>query len=103
MTHNRRTAVVRRRSWLGSAGGLEDEGYAAIAAANGAEALEVATREQPNLVLMDVMMPVLDGPTAFRHMRDTPELQHVPVVLMSAADPRPLDARLSGFVAKPFD
>jgi CheY-like chemotaxis protein len=81
---------------------LEDEGYAVVEAAHGMEALEVLPREQPQLVLMDLMMPVLDGRETIRRMRAAPELRHVPVVLMSAADPPPIDDSVAGFLAKPF-
>ena len=81
---------------------LEHEGYAVVEAAHGMEALAVLPHEQPQLVLMDIMMPVLDGRETFRRMRAVPELRHVPVVLMSAADLAPIDDSVSGFLAKPF-
>ena len=81
---------------------LEDAGHVVVTASNGAEALEVLARERAEVVLMDIMMPVLDGREAFLRMRAHPELGHVPVVLMSAADPPRLDAALAGFLSKPF-
>jgi two-component system, OmpR family, response regulator VicR len=81
---------------------LEDAGFTALTASNGAEALEVLAREGADVVLMDIMMPVLDGREAFRRIRADPDLRHVPVVLMSAADPPPLDKAVSGFLSKPF-
>jgi two-component system response regulator VicR len=81
---------------------LEDAGHTALTASNGAEALEVLAREGAEVVLMDIMMPVLDGHEAFQRIRSQPELRHIPVVLMSAADPPPLDPALSGFLSKPF-
>ena len=82
---------------------LRDEGYATLAAADGREALELVARERPDLVLMDVMMPRLDGPTVVRRMRERPELDGVPVILMSAAEP--VDPAELGviFLPKPFD
>ena len=81
---------------------LEDAGHLVVTASNGTEALEVLARERAEMVLMDIMMPVLDGLEAYVRMRAHPDLGDVPVVLMSAADPPPLDSRLSGFLAKPF-
>ena len=81
---------------------LEDAGHNVVTASNGAEALEVLVRERAEVVLMDIMMPVLDGREAFLRMRAHPELGHVPVVLMSAADPPAIDSGVSGFLAKPF-
>src|SRR5688500_8528352 len=81
---------------------LRDEGYATLAAADVREALELAGRERPDLVLMDVMMPRLDGRVVVRRMRERPELGEVPVILMSAA--APVDPAELGvvFLPKPF-
>jgi CheY-like chemotaxis protein len=81
---------------------LEEEGYATLTASNGAEALDMLASERPGMVLMDIMMPVLDGREAVRRMRAHPELRHVPVVMMSAADPPPLDFQVFAFLCKPF-
>jgi CheY-like chemotaxis protein len=83
---------------------LHDEGYAVIEAADGRAVPEIVARERPDLVLMDVMMPGVDGREAYRQLRSRPEHQDVPVVMMSAAvKPHGLDPSIAGFVAKPFD
>ncbi len=82
---------------------LRDEGYATLAARDGPEALEMAARARPDLVLMDVMMPGLDGREVVRRMRERPELDGVPVVLMSAAAPVDPAALGVAFLPKPFD
>ena len=64
---------------------LEDEGYEAIGTGSGSRALELLPRERPDLVLMDIMMPEMDGREALRRMRQRPEWAATPVVLMSAA------------------
>jgi CheY-like chemotaxis protein len=82
---------------------LRDEGYAVLAAADGPEVLELLGRGRPDLLLMDVMMPGLDGRAVVRRVRERPELDGVPVVLMSAAahvDPAELAV---AFLPKPFD
>lgn len=83
---------------------LRDEGYVALEGANGREAVELFSREAPDLVLMDVMMPTLDGREAYRLLRGAQLRSPVPVVMMSAAvPPHLLDPTIAGFLAKPFD
>ncbi len=83
---------------------LHEEGYRVILAAHGRAMVELAARERPDLVLMDVMMPEGDGRDAYRELRARPDLSGVPVVMMSAAvHPSGLDPSISGFVRKPFD
>jgi CheY-like chemotaxis protein len=83
---------------------LHEEGYAVIEAADGRVMLEIVAREHPDLVLMDVMMPGIDGREAYRQLRSRPEHRDVPVVMMSAGvRPIRLDPSIAGFMAKPFD
>ena len=83
---------------------LRDEGHAVVTAADGREGLAVLAREHLDLVLMDVMMPGLDGRAAYLGMRAQPELLDVPVILMSAAvQSERLDSSIAAFLAKPFD
>ena len=83
---------------------LWDAGYTVLTASDGKAALQSVTREAPDLVLMDVMMPGLDGREAARTMRAEANGAVIPIVLMSAAVTlAPLDAGVSGFVPKPFD
>lgn len=83
---------------------LRDEGYVALEAADGREAVERVASERPDLVLMDVMMPVLDGRQAYGLIRSMQPRDAIPVVMMSAAiGPEALDASIAGYLAKPFD
>jgi two-component system response regulator MprA len=83
---------------------LEDEGYAVVTADDGRAALEVVQREAPALVLMDVMMPRMDGQAAFRAMREHAHGDGLPVILMSAmAEPADLDPEITAFLRKPLD
>src|SRR5690242_13837415 len=68
---------------------LADEGYRVVAAANGEEALARLADSSPDLVLLDVMMPRLDGREVLRTMRAEPAFARVAVIMMSAAA-RPL-------------
>jgi CheY-like chemotaxis protein len=83
---------------------LEGEGYRAETCSNGKEALECLRKSRPDLVLMDVMMPVLSGFEVLRSMRQTPELDGVPVILMSSAAPgvKQEEYGWQAFLRKPF-
>lgn len=59
-------------------------GYETVEASNGAEALELVRNEQPDLVICDILMPVMDGYEFVRHLRDDPQIGHIPVVFFTA-------------------
>jgi CheY-like chemotaxis protein len=87
---------------------LEMTGYNVIEAVNGEEAVEMAFRERPSLILMDLSLPLLDGLAATRRIRELPELNHVPIVAVSAHDTADFhaDALAAGcndYVTKPID
>jgi CheY-like chemotaxis protein len=63
---------------------LEREGYRALDAANGQEAVELVRQHMPDLVLMDLAMPVMDGRQAMRVLRDDPRTARVPIVVLTA-------------------
>ncbi|MBM7798469.1 CheY-like chemotaxis protein [Microlunatus panaciterrae] len=83
-------------------------GWQVTTAACGAEGWAKAREHQPDAILMDVMMPGMDGPTTFSHMQDDPETREIPVILLTAkvqaGDRREFaDLELAGVIAKPFD
>ncbi len=84
---------------------LEDEGYRVETAANGCEALKKMREDPPSGVVLDMMMPVMDGPAFLRACRSDPSCRGVPIVVMSAnrkaAEALTLGA--AAFLAKPFD
>ena len=82
---------------------LEDDGHTPIPAYNGREALNLALRELPELVIADVMMPLMDGQELLRAIRQDPNLANIPVVLMSALGSLRFETTADDFVAKPFD
>lgn len=87
---------------------LEMSGYRVVEAEDGQEAVELATRELPNLILMDLSLPVLDGLAATRRIREHAELRMVPIVAVSAHDTADFhaDALAAGcneYVTKPID
>lgn len=63
---------------------LEIRGYRVLEGTNGEEALAIALRERPDLILMDLKMPVLDGFTATRMLREIEDLGDVPVIAITA-------------------
>lgn len=71
------TRVLLRRS-------LELLGYSVVEASNGQEAVDVADRERPDLILMDLDLPILDGIAATQCIRQKPELTGVPIVAVTA-------------------
>jgi CheY-like chemotaxis protein len=83
---------------------LEDEGYEVLGANSGPKALELLPVERPDLVLLDIMMPEMDGREAFRRMREQRAAESVPVVMMSAAFAADrVPAEVAAFLPKPFD
>ena len=83
---------------------LQEEGYAVIDAADGRTMLELLDGVHPDLVLMDVMMPGVDGREAYQMLRSRTDLPDLPVVMMSAAvQPSKLDPSITAFLRKPFD
>jgi CheY-like chemotaxis protein len=84
---------------------LSDAGYRVFTASNGVQGLDVMAEHPPDLVIVDYMMPLLDGPGLLRAMRADPRLANTPVVLMSAMPEAVVRARCAGYAAflrKPF-
>ena len=63
---------------------LADAGHEVITAINGRQALERLRERQPDLVLLDFMMPIMDGPAMLKRMREEPAFRHIPAVVMSS-------------------
>jgi two-component system, cell cycle response regulator DivK len=85
---------------------LEFSGFTVETASNGREAIDLATSLQPDLILMDASMPVLDGWQATRELKANPTTRHIPVLALTAHafDDARREARSSGcdgFVTKP--
>ncbi|MFO0961026.1 MAG: response regulator [Isosphaeraceae bacterium] len=83
---------------------LQGEGYAAETCADGRAALEQIKRTKPDLILMDVMMPLMSGYDVLEEMKRTPGLDGIKVVLMSVAPIRLESGGSRGdvFLRKPF-
>lgn len=78
-------------------------GYSVRMASDGKDALARLEEQVPDLVVTDLMMPLLDGLELLQVIRSSPRLAHVPVVLMSAARPSLPSDPLMTFIGKPFD
>ncbi len=83
-------------------------GFEVVEAGSGVEAIERASHTRPDLILLDVMMPELDGPGTLARLRADPVTAGIPIVFLTAkAQPGEVDAlvRLGalGVIAKPFD
>jgi CheY-like chemotaxis protein len=87
---------------------LQQMGYRVVTATNGEEAVSVASAIVPNLILMDISMPRLDGLAATRKIRELDPLREVPIVAITAFDTEGFkraayDAGVSGYLTKPID
>ena len=89
------------RDLLGSAG------FRVIEANDGAQALSVARSQRPDLILMDIQLPLVDGYEATRNIKREPELKHIPVIAvtsyaLSGDEQRAREAGCDAYVAKPY-
>jgi len=87
---------------------LTTEGYNVITADRGDAALKLAVGEKPDLILLDVMMPEINGYEVLERLRSNPETAGIPVVLLTALAQekdveKAVEAGVNGFVAKPFE
>ena len=88
--------------------GLERDGHEVRTAENGREALELLAEDRPDLVLLDILMPELDGMQVLEKMKADDSLAHLPVIMISAVDEsesvlRCIEMGAEDFLPKPFD
>jgi CheY-like chemotaxis protein len=87
---------------------LHPEGYLTESAASGEQALAMAAAHPPDLILLDIMMPGMDGHTVARHLKALPATRNVPIIMVTAhidrdARLKALDAGAEEFLSKPVD
>lgn len=87
---------------------LKADGFRVVEATNGYEAIRVAKRELPHLILIDLYIPALDGFVTISLMRQHPEMRDVPIIALSAYDSGAAradaaDAGVTAYVTKPVD
>src|SRR5258708_31380789 len=63
---------------------LENEGYEILAVPNGSTSLKVASKAQPQLILLDILMPGMDGLETCRRLKEDPLTKHIPVIFLTA-------------------
>jgi twitching motility two-component system response regulator PilH len=86
---------------------VEAQGWRSIAASNGAEAIEKAARERPNLILLDIVMPDVDGYQICRQLQADPATKDIPIVFVSSKNQKAdhVWARMQGgraLIGKPY-
>ena len=86
---------------------LEDE-YELLTAGDGAAAVTIAEQEKPDLILMDISLPVMDGYEATGHIKANSDLTHIPIIAltahaMSSDEEKALAAGCDGYLAKPLN
>ncbi len=87
---------------------LEREKYEVISCENGRRALEIVEEAMPDLILMDMMMPEMDGIEATKRIKEIQKTSNIPVIILSALGQeievmKGLQAGADGYVVKPFD
>lgn len=87
---------------------LQQQGYRVVTASNGEDAIQVATQTRPNLILMDISMPTLDGFGATRRIREDDALRDIPVIAVTAFGTEGFqraayDVGVSGYITKPIN
>ena len=86
---------------------LASAGYDLLEAVTGEEGLSLAERERPDLILMDIQLPGLDGYEVTRRIKANPELRHIPIIVvtsyaLSGDDVKAFEAGCDAYVTKPF-
>jgi len=86
---------------------LQRRGYSIVAAINGTQALSKAASDRPDLILLDVMMPFVDGVEVLRRLKESDELKHIPVIMLTARTSDNdfsigFDIGAADYVEKPF-
>jgi two-component system cell cycle response regulator DivK len=87
---------------------LEKNGYEVIQARDGLEGIEKAVQERPDLILLDIQLPVMDGYEVARRMKSMPELKDIPIVALTSYAmvgdrERILAAGCDGYIEKPIN
>jgi DNA-binding response OmpR family regulator len=87
---------------------LEIEGYEVLEAGDGAQAVDIAINSKPDLILMDLSLPIIDGLSATKQIRENAAMNSVPIIALSAHDlvdfqVKARDAGCTDYVTKPVD
>lgn len=86
---------------------LREEGYATVSALNGEDGVNLARREQPDLIILDIMLPIIDGFEVCRTLKSDDKTSHIPIIILSAKSQETdkvvgLELGADDYVTKPF-
>jgi two-component system alkaline phosphatase synthesis response regulator PhoP len=86
---------------------LKEEGYETIAALNGEEGIKLAGKERPDLIILDIMLPIMDGFEVCRTLKNDDRVAHIPIIILSAKSQETdkvvgLELGADDYVTKPF-
>ena len=95
-------------SYLAEMGVRRSKGWTVSTATSGASGLAIAESEQPDAILLDMMMPGMDGLATLKQLRSNPKIQHIPVIFLTAKAQASDSVEIrkegaAGLIAKPFD
>jgi len=87
---------------------LEKDGYATISAKDGEEGLRVVKQRKPDLIVLDLMLPKMDGYQLCETLKTNPDTKQIPVLVLTALDTGPdfekaLEKKADWYITKPFD
>ena len=87
---------------------LRTKGYTLLKATDGEEALDVTMRERPDLILMDIQLPKMNGLEVTKKLRETPAFSHIPIIALTAYamkgdKERFIDGGCNAYLSKPFN
>ncbi len=87
---------------------LKSFGYETLTAANGYEAVKIIKEQKPDLLLLDLVIPIVYGTELCRHIKNDEQLKHIPIILFTAFDDimtakKAEELGASGYITKPFD
>jgi twitching motility two-component system response regulator PilH len=87
---------------------LEQRGHSVLVAEDGSRGLALAQRQAPDVILLDIMMPIMDGFATLEALQASPRTSSIPVLIVSAMQPEQVEQRCyslgaRGYVQKPFD
>lgn len=95
--------LVETIQWM-----LQSSGYDIVSATNGKEGLELATRERPDLIVLDIRMPVMDGHEMLKRLRGNPDFKDIPVIMCTMSDEiwditEASRYKICDYITKPFN
>jgi two-component system, cell cycle response regulator DivK len=87
---------------------LERHGYSVLSARDGASGIDMAVEESPDLILLDIQLPVMDGYAVAGRLRECPEVAHIPIVAvtsyaMAGDREKAMESGCTGYIVKPIN